>query len=130
VPPPGCEDSLIYQYIPYPEVTDTVLQVAVYNFAEEVGGAKPAILEVIDRLEKVLEPVERGSIMLNASDFVFLVMQQVSELNTRWGVSLLIVSQSIEALNVPSPLTVCDARLIRVHLAKQKKWVMLARTNE
>jgi len=130
VPPPGCEDSLIYQYLPYPNVTDTVLQVAVYNFAEEVGGSKGDILKVIASLDKALEPVEGGSATLNASDFVLMVMQQVEQLNNRWGISLLIVSESIEALNVPSPLTICDAQLIRSHLAKQEKWVSMARANE
>ncbi len=35
VVPEGCEDSLIYKYMPSPKVTDTLLQVAMYNVVVE-----------------------------------------------------------------------------------------------
>ncbi len=123
--PEGCEDSLIYQYMPSPKVTDTLLQVAMYNVVVEAPQSKSDVLTVIDKLDAVLAPIEDGATTLNAADFVALVMQEVSGLNNRWGVSLLIVGQSIGTLSVPSPLTQCDARLIRAHLAKQKQWVSM-----
>ncbi len=125
VVPEGCEDSLIYKYMPSPKVTDTLLQVAMYNVVVEAPKSKADVLNVIAKLDAVLLPIENGATTLNAADFVALVMQEVSELNNRWGVSLLIIGQSIGTLSVPSPLTQCDARLIRAHLAKQKQWVSM-----
>ena len=119
--PVGCEDSLIYSKMPYPQVTDTILQVSVYNFAVETGAA-PQILDVIGHLEVAL--ANPGG--MNFSDFVLLVNEQVGLLNQRWGVSLLIVSESLADLNLPLPISDCDRNLILKHLAKQKKWVTLA----
>ena len=119
--PEGCEDSLIYSKLPYPQVTDTILQVSVYNFAVETGAA-PQILDVINTIEAAL--ASPGG--MNFSDFVLLVNEQVGLLNARWGVSLLIVSDSLADLNVPIPISDCDKNLLLKHLAKQKKWVALA----
>ena len=119
--PEGCEDSLIYSKLPYPQVTDTVLQVAVYQFAIETGSA-PQILDVINTIEAALV----SPTGMNFSDFVLLVNEQVGLLNARWGVSLLIVSESLADLSVPIPISECDKNLLLKHLAKQKKWVALA----
>jgi hypothetical protein len=130
IPPPGCEDSLIYTYMPSPKAVDTLLTVAVYNFAEEVGGAKPLLLKAIDKIDAALLPVEQGTGSMNGMDFVLMINEEVGVLNAKIGNNILIISEALVDIQVPVPLTQCDAQLIRTHLAKERKWVSIARPGE
>ena len=88
------------------------------------------LLKAIDKIDNALLPVEQGTGSMSGMDFVLMINEEVSILNAKIGNNILIISESLVDIQVPVPLTQCDARLIREHLAKERKWVSIARPEE
>jgi hypothetical protein len=120
-PPPGCEDSLIYQYIPSPKVADIGFKVALYEVAKRKPEYKPVILDALNKFEQMLS---EGA--YTYSGFVEIVISRVKWLNKHAGVELLIVTESLGVFeNIDLPMADCDRRLLTNHIQEQKRYISL-----
>jgi len=118
--PPGCENSLILKYVPAPKVIDVglkiaVVQVAKLGYKEEV---KTAITDVLWML-----PETKDDNLKTGAEFVSYIMTRVNFLNKYAGVELVIVSETLNVIDVNIPLDWCDIEIIRKHLEGQLLYV-------
>jgi len=118
-PPPGCEDSLIYQHIPYPEAIDLAVKLAVFEIAKHEPEYRATIYMAIGAMEELLTH-ER----LTYAHFFWDVTKRVEWLRENVGAELIIVSETLRMFDgVEIPVSDCDRTLLLKHLAQQRMYL-------
>lgn len=118
--PAGCEQSLIYDHLPAPKLSGTVILIAVSELARSQPKAQPYLLGAIDAILKLLEDDQLTYVELASAS-----VQQVAWVNEYFGNRLLVYSEILSAFDQPIPLYPCDRDLIQAHLTKQRVLLQL-----
>jgi hypothetical protein len=114
--PAGCEKSVIYQYVPYPQISGAALIFAITEVAKKVPEAKPYIVGMMDDLTKALDNKE-----LTYIGFASLVLQDVKWINENYGQEVVMLSALLAQFDRPVVLDECDLKLLKTWLATQKQ---------
>jgi hypothetical protein len=115
VRPAGCEDSLIYDKVPQPDLVGVGLMLAVSETSLQYPQARPYIAGAIDALTRSLA----GEKPTYAA-FALEVFQDITWINQNFGARLVLIKPVVLAFDSPLPISSCDLALIRNHLAMQK----------
>ena len=120
-PPAKCDGqpSLILEKIPVPKEASLILQLANLQLLKGEAYGPDDARAVIDTIEEVLE------IGVSYADLCAYVMGLTGKFNARYGAEIFLVSQYLELLSAPLPISDCDKELIRLHLAKQRQVLLL-----
>ena len=118
--PAGCEDSVIYDTFPNPEVVDTLLVVAAFELAKQ----KPELCSILD------EAFGYGEELLSKPGMTYIQFAAATAARFDWvnkyaGTELVILSELLAKFDRPIPMSECDRRLILAHLAKQRRTLAL-----
>ena len=119
--PAGCEQSIIYDHLPAPQLSGAVILIAVSELARSQPKVQPYILGAIDAVLKLLEDDQLTYVELASA-----TVQQVAWVNQYFGNRFLAYSEILSAFDRPIPLYACDRDLIRAHLTKQRVMLQLS----
>jgi hypothetical protein len=121
-PPVECtpeSKSIILERIPNPKEASLVLQLAnLQSLKRHVYGVNDAA-KLIDLIE---EKLDHG---ITYAELVGYVFREVAKLEKQYGAEIFLMSQYLEIINAPLPISPCDVALIRAHLDQQRKVLML-----
>lgn len=120
--PEGCEDSLILNNLPAPDIVDVAVKLAVIEIAK--AGYKTEVTGAINNILYILEDD-----VIIGRELVAFIVSQVAVINEYAGIELIIVMDSINVLNINTPLIKCDVDILKNHLNEELYYLNLVKEN-
>lgn len=113
--PAGCEESVIYDYVPYPIVVSIIEADAVARIAANNPTLKPYLVKFCSDMLVLLN----SGVSITYLDLANLACDQIKWANGYAGLTVMVASEILAPMNQALPIGSCDQAFLVTHFQRQ-----------
>lgn len=113
--PAGCEDSMVYDYVPYPTVVSIIEADAAAKIVANNPSLKPYLVKFCSDMLVLLN----SGVSITYFDLANLACDQIKWANGYAGVTVMVASELLAPLNQAVPIGSCDRAFLVTHFQRQ-----------